>query len=105
MAGAVEKGEDPRFAAFREAIEEVGVAAISLRKVYEGQHVGKGGEPYTAHVYLASGMLATAPTNEDGTLLANGVSALDLTGSEGQYPDLMARVFEHLAMTAQDPRG
>ncbi len=90
--GTVEPGEHPRFAAFREFVEETGLVPIGLREVYVGQHTGPKG-PHTARVFVATveGQHGLGLT-EDGRSV-EGVPWATLVGPDGLYADTLRAAF------------
>lgn len=90
--GKVHPGENPRWAAFRETVEETGYAPQGLRVLYRGAHVGRHGEPYEATVFLAA-LTSLTPTTvmelqDERGFPCVAVSAEELTGPKGQFPDV-----------------
>lgn len=95
--GTVEMGEKPRFAAFRETLEEIGIAPWALRPIYDREHVGKHGQRYHAFVFVGFPIeraMWSVATPEPGKRLV-ALSRDDLTGPKGRYRDLMVEVFMH----------
>lgn len=94
--GHVEEKEKPRFAAFREAIEEVGLATNGLRPLYDGHHTGRNGELYHAWVFVCEPVpnrLFGTATSEGSGCKVVAVTEHDLTGPKSVYRDLMTTVF------------
>jgi ADP-ribose pyrophosphatase YjhB (NUDIX family) len=89
--GKVEAGESPRFAAFRECVEETGVVPTSLRPltVFRGFHSGVEIE---SHVFFAPMPGSEPPTTEEGTVLREGATVLQL--SSGRFPKSVQKIFE-----------
>lgn len=90
--GTIEPGEHPRFAAFREFVEETGLVPIGLREVYVGQHTGPKG-PHTARVFVASveGQHGAGQSEDGGPI--DGVPWARLVGPEGLYADTLRAAF------------
>lgn len=99
--GEVLPGEDPRWAAFRECVEETGYAPSALRLVYTGEHVGRDGETWRALFYKDLMLYGTAfravhPDRlvcEDGHTRCTAVRRDQLTGPEGRFPDIYKKLF------------
>lgn len=95
--GTVEPGEKPVFAAFRETLEEIGIAPWALAPIYDRAHTGKHGQRYHAFVFVAfpiqREMWSLAHPEPGKKLVA--VKRDDLIGPRGRYRDLMAEVFIH----------
>ena len=89
--GKVEAGESPRFAAFRECVEEVGVTPTHLHPFGVVRHT-HGGVQWDVHLFFAPMPRSESPTTEDGTVLDEGVISEQL--QSGRFPEAIPAIFQ-----------
>ena len=101
--GKVEEGETPVEAAQRELVEETSIAVPErlLRLIYSGEHIGRNGESYAAHAFVAdiscAVELLSVLTDERGNPL-HICTLAQLSSDQGQFPEFMQQVTLHLSV-------
>ena len=108
--GKVNPGEDVRFAAFREYVEETGMVPSALHKLCETTHTNRDGHRYILHAFLGwqfptpAGMMVRMGLRDEAGGRLIEVSRAALCGDHAMYPDANRAVFQALDAFMASPQ-